>query len=282
MTSFWNWVKGCWRFLAQKLSGKKQSGSNGEPRPPEKRNGRPMARHPLDGAFKRIERANAHIAEAAANAKRFNELCAEQLVPQYEADTGKVAFRMKVPDAPGMVLPVSDAIHNLRSALDYVVFALSRHDSGVSQEGTQFPIEDVKFGKSAKGNLYGFDTRIKTYLKGLSAQHVQLIEDLQPYKGVLWTKTLRDISNPDKHRELVLIQGGIGMSGQIATGASGSFDGLSGHVFRDVGPGGKGDLYVQNSLAFQEVFADGTPVIDTLQTIKSGVNAVVNAFKTEF
>jgi hypothetical protein len=32
-----------------------------------------------------------------------------------------------------------------------------------------------------------------------------MVESFQPYMGVEWTKTLRDISNPDKHRELTVL-----------------------------------------------------------------------------
>jgi hypothetical protein len=46
----------------------------------------------------------------------------------------------------------------------------------------------------------------KRHLRGLSDHHIRAIEALQPYKGIEWTKTLRDISNPDKHRHLIPVQ----------------------------------------------------------------------------
>jgi len=104
------------------------------------------------------------------------------------------------------MLPVviSDAIHNMRAALDYIVFELAKLDSPhKSPNGTQFIIEDVKSDPTDPS--VGFDVRRKRYLKFLSDRHVTMIEALQPYMGVEWTKTLRDISNPDKHRQLTAL-----------------------------------------------------------------------------
>lgn len=240
--------------------------------------------HPLDGAIKRIERAQIHITEATVNAQQLGEIYKQQLVPQYDAATNQVFFNITMPEnGPSVVLPVSDAIHNLRSALDYIVFALAKHDSGgIAQDGTQFPIEDVKSGTKPGGNKYGFDTRRNTYLKGLTDAHVLAIEEFQPYKGVQWTKTLRDISNPDKHRELVAVFGNIGMGGVVSTGAAGSFDGRPGTIFRNVGPEGAFDVYSENSMAITETFSDGLPVIKTLQLMKSEISAAIELFKPEF
>jgi hypothetical protein len=43
-------------------------------------------------------------------------------------------------------------------------------------------------------------------LKGINPLHMAAIERLQPYKGCGWTKMLRDLSNPDKHRQFVNMQ----------------------------------------------------------------------------
>jgi hypothetical protein len=37
---------------------------------------------------------------------------------------------------------VGEICYNLRSALDYLVFELAKHDSGTRQENTQFPIAE--------------------------------------------------------------------------------------------------------------------------------------------
>src|SRR5204863_4438007 len=102
-----------------------------------------------------------------------------------------------------------EMIYNLRAALDYVVFEPARFDSGQTQNGTQFPIEDKP---------EGFKGRQKTYLKGLTDPHVALVEEYQPCQGCNWTATLRDLSNPDKHRELHLLLSQLHDEIEVATG----------------------------------------------------------------
>jgi len=94
-------------------------------------------------------------------------------------------------------LPVSDCIHNLRAALDDLIHELAFLDRGAVMGGTQFPIED---------SPSRFNSRKSTYLRGLSNDHIRAIESFQPYNGVDWTRTLRSISNPDKHRHLIVLQ----------------------------------------------------------------------------
>src|SRR5690349_913881 len=163
-----------------------------------------MQQHPLYGAQLRVERADKHLAEAQSLISGFSARCREHVVPK---DDGRGSVYPALPTRPDLPvtlpLAVSDAIHNMRAALDYIVFELASHDSGQIQDGTQFLIEDVK--SDPANPRRGFDGRKNRCLKGLSSAHVDMVESLQPYKGVEWTKTLRDISNPDKHRMLTVI-----------------------------------------------------------------------------
>lgn len=160
--------------------------------------------HPLYGCQLRVVRANAYIREADDVIRDFEGKC-EDLIVANSATNAPLNF----PDVPhDLSLAVGDAIYNLRAALDYLVYELAILDSKAIQEGTQFPIEGVKAGKSAGGNPIGFDAIVGRYLKGVSQTHRDMIENLQPYKGVDWSKDLKDISNPDKHRRLTRIHTG--------------------------------------------------------------------------
>ena len=90
---------------------------------------------------------------------------------------------------------IGEIFYNLRCASDYLVFELAKLDSGMEQNGTQFPIVDTK--KDFEGRVKG------PWLRGIKTAHVAEIERLQPYNGCTWTKRLRECSNPDKHRHLV-------------------------------------------------------------------------------
>jgi hypothetical protein len=160
--------------------------------------------HPLDGAWRRVDRADRYIKELRTLFDEWASECEGAIVEAYDIQAGNyVRHPTHIPDIPADVpLALSDAVHNLRSALDYLVYELALLDSKAIQDNTQFPIEDCKVGKSPRGKTIGFDAITSRYLKGLCPVHVAAIERLQPYNGANWTKTLREISNPDKHRRL--------------------------------------------------------------------------------
>jgi hypothetical protein len=89
------------------------------------------------------------------------------------------------------------ALH-ARVALDYVVFALARRDTRIEQEGTQFPINEREedFARNRTGCL-----------KHLTAEHVTMVENFQPYRGFRLRPLilLHKLSNRDKHREFARI-----------------------------------------------------------------------------
>ena len=124
--------------------------------------------HPLDGARLRFERADRHLAEADDLIRQWSVSCKDGVVSDHE---GKISFPNGWPSIP-RTLPVviSDAIHNLRAALDYVVYELAILDTGQEQDRTQFIIEDVK--ADPRDPQRGFDPRSKRHLRGLSAAHV--------------------------------------------------------------------------------------------------------------
>ena len=233
--------------------------------------------HPLDGAFLRIDRAYAHLSEASRVIHEFGKACINHIVANEDIN-GKlrIGFRTAVPDVPN-ILPVivSDAVHNMRAALDYLVYELARHDSGKIQNGTQFLIEDFKV-VAARPNL-GFDGKKGHCLKKLSDPHIAMIEGFQPYNGVDWTKTLRDISNPDKHRQLTAISD-EGYS-TISYHGSGS---LRDKLPVTVPDPDEWNVDFSHAIYIAPVDLKKPALIPTLLTLHSKVNGVLILFKPEF
>ena len=93
-------------------------------------------------------------------------------------------------------LIIGDAIHNLRSALDYLAWQLvlaNGQQPKSGRGGTQFPTLNTK-GKSGQGDIQGISTRAQT-----------LVDAVQPYQGSdddLWTLHQLDIT--DKHKLLIV------------------------------------------------------------------------------
>jgi hypothetical protein len=118
---------------------------------------------------------------------------------------------------PDWSLQVGDIVHNLRSSLDAVTYALSVHHSGVPSDRVardiQFPLVDTPSEWASK----------KKHVRLVKADVQDLIELAQPYhrtdprfKHPL--SVLRDLSNIDKHRHLHLARGAVTKSSIQLTG----------------------------------------------------------------
>lgn len=248
--------------------------------------------HPLNGALAHLDRADRNILELESFVQGYlgknkNDPFAnynpepEQLRSGFKFDSVHNRTISPPPSIDGAVL-VSATIHHLRAALDYLIYELAREDSaGVAQDGTQFPIEDVK--SDPKNPKRGFDYRTNTYLKGLSPVHVTAIEQLQPYFGVVWTKALRDISNPDKHRKLTAIRARDRAVRRIVSGQPGSFEGKPGKVFPGAGRDGD-DVYLESYYSINVELPEWNelPVVDALKYLQRNVRATIEAFQSEF
>mgnify|MGYP001593026434 CR=1 FL=1 len=99
-------------------------------------------------------------------------------------------------------LIVGDVLHNLRSALDNLAYALVEKESGPPPKPThvQFPIFDAPDDFKAKR---------KRYLAGMNARAVAVIEGLQPFnrpdrKWHSLLSLLNHLSKIDKHRHIIV------------------------------------------------------------------------------
>ena len=239
--------------------------------------------HPLDGAELRLYRADRHLTEADSIVQAFADSYIQHFVP---SDDGKSARFDKWPDIPSnLAVVVSDAIHNFRSALDYLVFELALHDSGTVQNNTQFLIEDFKVDP-ADPKRRGFDARALNCLRGLRQDHINSIELLQPYKGVKWTKDLREVSNPDKHRRLTaLTHKGQLVGVTVRHRKTGRFTGEP-RLDRETNDLAF-DRYDIEIDAHQTIAIEGTKtsepaIMPILRKIQLGVHRTIDSFKPEF
>jgi hypothetical protein len=128
-------------------------------------------------------------------------------------------------------------------------------------------------------------------LNGLNRCHVAAMERLQPYRRVAWTRVLRELSNPDKHRHLLPVFGHLsGFQLQFVSlgGGGPEVDPAKGetviHIpienadpetqMTEMQMYAKIDAYV----AFQE----GEPTVPILRILHSQVAQLIQAFKPEF
>lgn len=138
---------------------------------------------------------------------------------QFEPDCNAVVYRIdrviQIGDDWGLI--VGDAIHNMRSALDHLAWALAvRHYKGVPPNDVKI-IKDIQFPVFSDGKHWP----THRYLKHMGAADVDLLEQFQPFKlssvqrfvmrlerpGVIphALEALVAMSNSDKHRVIQLL-----------------------------------------------------------------------------
>ncbi len=101
---------------------------------------------------------------------------------------------------------VGEIAHDLRSALDGLVWQLAKRDRGIESTTTEFPIY-LKGPRSKRATRFpGRRGRVE----GINSRHLAMLEAVQPYKrrhgfrrSHLWS--LHELNNADKHRLLQVV-----------------------------------------------------------------------------
>lgn len=153
--------------------------------------------HPLDGARAKVARAGDHLEVLDAALARFIKDGGYSLIAEPDADTGEYVYRiysnLKPPVPPPLIAGamVGDALHNLRSALDLIIWQLAKTPT----KQNQFPIFD---------DPEAFKKKRNRYLRSVPKEHWAQIESYQPYPGrpnvLAAVATLNDV---DKHHLLL-------------------------------------------------------------------------------
>jgi hypothetical protein len=122
-------------------------------------------------------------------------------------------------------------------------------------------------------------TRAREHLLDLRQRFAPLqdIEELQPYKGCNWTKNLKSVSNPDKHRELIKLIGEVTATVYVF-GEDVEFDDLQLPIHRALHPISGAEVDVTDTIL---CLSDKTPVM-ALEEIIVKVTETLNAFKPKF
>lgn len=206
---------------------------------------------PFDGSYLRHQRSLEHFGDIREMIRDEEESARKGLVTYQDRQSGE--WRPLRPKRPPALLSIriSEMFLNLRAALDYIVYAVAKLDSGIVQKGTQFLIEDCPDG---------FERQKTSRMRGVNCCHVAMFEELQPYKTGQWTARLRDFSNADKHRELQTLVGKYDLSGA-------SFSALP-----TIGAEDEADPLPEVGMHFdgavQIAFEDGTAVEETLEVLQ--------------
>lgn len=127
-----------------------------------------------------------------------------------DPDTGwcEIFGRWNQVEEPSLSVIAGDYVHNLRSALDYVVTALVQASNAQLREAHQFPIFTARAGYR---KVVGTATKAKPEGPLRGVRHgLTLIESFQPYHREADAEThplakLNRFSNTDKHRQSLML-----------------------------------------------------------------------------
>lgn len=207
----------------------------------------------------RIDRAHHHLTDLKRTVAALNKPNSDLISRYgYPEDDSTDSWSEELGDlnAQEIHLIIGDLVSNLRIALNYSAVAVAAHDSGLSVRDSkvQFPIESTP---------QSFVGRRRTYLKGISDEHVAFIERVQPYSQCQWTKRLQALSNRDKHFNVIVLQHEV--IGQA-------------RYHEAEAPTGETYMEMDCDVKIEVTFRNGAPVVKTLQVLETSVADFLSSF----
>jgi hypothetical protein len=171
----------------------------------------------LVGSRLKAERAGQHLDELEPEIRAYVEREPFTLSEKPELEDDWLVTRIteirEYPD-PRWGVRIGEFLHDLRSALDNLIWQLVLVNGHEPGDHNQFPIyydPDRKPGKARLKQLKGVPgaTRLDDMLFGVATEHVAVIKELQPYLGThihrdakIALTALAELNNIDKHRFL--------------------------------------------------------------------------------
>jgi hypothetical protein len=193
-----------------------------------------------------------------------NDKALEAAGRESQPDWMRILFRFQDQTHYESIRLVSEFLHHSRSALDYIIFNLARHNEGVEKDGTQYPICDCskEFQEVVR--------RKRSPIEFLTKEQRALVERFQPYNRLPVLALLNRISNRDKHREFH-ISPNEGLRRLVPTAEAQA----SGR--RSVPSDQVGMVF---QVSYDILLDDGFPAIETLQKLHTLLGQILDEFDT--
>lgn len=154
----------------------------------------------LDDARNRLKQAKVNFESLKAAIDKFHYEYVGRMVGGFNPEEGAFTIYVLPPSesyvgGESLVL-VAQIAENVRAVLDYVVFQLSKqNEPNLTENVPAFVIADTKEAF----------VEARWRLRYLTAEQVELVEQLQPYNGNVALDLLKDVTNPAKHRYLLRV-----------------------------------------------------------------------------
>lgn len=257
---------------------------------------------PLEGCRAKIARAECHLIELGIRVRQYIDTQPFRILGEYQSATHEYIIRAEaVPDydpvPSDLVLIAGEVVHQLRSALDHLVWDLVVQNTGAAPTGTDsgYPIFRT---------ADGYNSRAHGKIRGVSQSAANRIFAAQPFhlgdraeEELTWV--VQELNNTDKHRliPVTLIYGFVGAVHMTVDDGppreilpwqefvrEPMVDGLE--IVRVPVPAGEHatfDVPVGVDIAFERVGAlQNHPVNDLLVKATGHVRRLVSSFEPEF
>lgn len=152
------------------------------------------------GSLLKFRRAEKHLSDAIAAAEQFLRVKPYEIARDEESEPGKLLYWITLFESPPteIALAAGDAIHNLRSALDHIVYELSSKRESNPRD-TAFPIlaKEEDWDKRNQDGALATNSGLNR-VRLLPAEAQALVRDLQP-----WPRPqpfMPDLFGPDRKR----------------------------------------------------------------------------------
>ncbi|HLI78834.1 MAG TPA: hypothetical protein VKV03_02560 [Candidatus Binataceae bacterium] len=212
----------------------------------------------------RIKWAGKKLDELKDLIRLANDETNEFAIREREMNGMRMLFRFQDQTHYESIRLVSEFLHHGRSALDYIVFNLARHNTGTEQDRTQYPICDCQkeFEEVVR--------RKRSPIEFLTEDQVVLVERFQPYNRLPVLALFNRISNRDKHREFH-ISASEGLR-RLVPVAEVQASGRRGIPSDQVG--------MEFLVSYDVLLDDGMPATETLKQLHSLLGRILNEFNT--
>jgi hypothetical protein len=166
-----------------------------------------MSTAPLDrllGIRAKIKRAKEHIRDLQTRIDELINPDSYAIIVEDDPKTGDKVYRaqFRSPIPPELPAIIGDVLHNLRSALDHLVWQLVKAAGNKPSRENSFPI--FTKAKDFRDLLKKFKAGGNCKIKGVTKAAMQLIKRTKPYKrGNRWLWVIHELNNIDKHRLLI-------------------------------------------------------------------------------
>ena len=246
--------------------------------------------NPLPEIEWKLNRARENLVQLNDIATPFLEGAFYTLTPEVDRK-GRLVVRIgKVEPFPlGFASVAGEAAHHLRSALNYIAYALARPATSAQEKRIQFPILEnaQKFRDNGVNMMTGAEPRVMAAVKSVQPyQHRRLPEA----KTLQWLSAL---NNWDKHKTLAVAAGSI-VDSSIGLHISGVAEIVHREHFRGTMKAGKilarfevgncetgAEIYPDVNLSLLPVFDVGGPKEVTNRPVVDTLRRTVNFIESE-